>query len=111
MVSKSCAVLAFLMALGWSVVTSIQAPTHRLVKRMAKPQWGGPPPIPGTGFSGYQPYCSFCGGFRGLNVVPLPALEPLAPRPGYEAPLPILNQPPLIIEDDVAPALPTLYLF
>ena len=71
MATKSLAQVAFIMLTLGSVVTSFQIPLvpgglgHRLVKRMARPDW-----VPSeTGQARYQPGCSFCA--PGLSVSPI----------------------------------------
>ena len=103
--TKSIALVAFMMTLGWSVVTSFQIPLgqggigHRLEKRMARPDWAPSP----SGNAGYQyvPACRVCGGsvWRSLKVGPQKARR----EPHDDNAISMPSLPPLKIEIKPAP--------
>ena len=90
MATKSLALVAFIMLTLGSVVTSFQIPLgpggmgHRLVKRMARPDWV----VTDTGHAGFQAGCTFCA--NGLSVQPGPppgaGLSLLPPPVPYDQP-------------------------
>ena len=101
-----CALIAFIMTLGWSVVTSFQIPLgsggigHRLVKRMARPDWFPSP----TGNAKYQ-YVSACGNLCGRSVWRNLKIGPKKARwePNKDDALSMPSLPPLEIEIKPAP--------
>ena len=88
MATKSLALVAFIMLTLGSVVTSFHIPLgpggmgHRLVKRMARPDWQTTP----NGGAAFQAGCSFCS--DGLSPLPGPpqGLSLLPPPMPYDPP-------------------------